>query len=201
MARKTAAEAEQSRQQIMRSARAIFVEKGYGAASMEEIRGRSGMSKGSIYYHFKSKQQLFLAILEQNIQDWLDKWKQIAQPDQSLTDKLHALAVHWVLDFDNPLISAGDEFVASHSDEPEVIKKMIALTQLHHPIIRDILEQGIAAGELRQEDPDMLTYLLFGTLGGLGMAHYDQLPRAKVLALYRMAIEVFLHGVQARQPV
>jgi AcrR family transcriptional regulator len=52
---KARAEAENTKKLIAEKAREVFSQKGYFLASMEMIRVHSGMSKGSIYYHFKSK--------------------------------------------------------------------------------------------------------------------------------------------------
>jgi AcrR family transcriptional regulator len=43
---------------------AVFADRGYGAASVEEIARRAGVSVGSVYAHFTSKENLFLALLE-----------------------------------------------------------------------------------------------------------------------------------------
>lgn len=43
---------------------AVFADRGYGAASVEEIARRAGVSVGSVYAHFTSKEKLFLALLE-----------------------------------------------------------------------------------------------------------------------------------------
>jgi len=56
VARKTAEETERTRRQILQGARDLFIRRGYNATSMEDIRKHTGVSKGSIYYHFKSKQ-------------------------------------------------------------------------------------------------------------------------------------------------
>lgn len=43
---------------------AVFADRGYGAASVEEIARRAGVSVGSVYAHFTSKEKLFLALME-----------------------------------------------------------------------------------------------------------------------------------------
>lgn len=51
------------RAQLLRSARAVFVEKGYLAARMSDIAARAGLSKGAVYFYYKSKHDLFLALV------------------------------------------------------------------------------------------------------------------------------------------
>jgi TetR/AcrR family transcriptional repressor of mexJK operon len=50
-------------EQIFAAAQAIFLESGYGAASMDAVAARAGVSKATIYVHFKNKQALFEAIV------------------------------------------------------------------------------------------------------------------------------------------
>lgn len=55
---------ERTKKLIAEKAKVIFEKKGYAGTSMEDIRAFSEISKGSIYYHFKSKEELFLYTVE-----------------------------------------------------------------------------------------------------------------------------------------
>ena len=50
--------------QILDAALLVFTEKGFVSARIDDIAQRAGMSKGGIYAHFKSKESIFLALLE-----------------------------------------------------------------------------------------------------------------------------------------
>src|SRR3954466_12165830 len=52
------------RRQIMEGARAVFLAQGFDAASMGEIARKAGVSKGTLYVYFDSKERLFEAIVE-----------------------------------------------------------------------------------------------------------------------------------------
>ena len=54
---------DEKRQEIVAVAREVFREKGYAAASMAEISGRLGGSKGTLYSYFTSKEELFVAVM------------------------------------------------------------------------------------------------------------------------------------------
>ena len=53
------------RRQLLRAAREIFVAQGYHAASMDDIAERAGVSKPVLYQHFPSKQELYVALLDE----------------------------------------------------------------------------------------------------------------------------------------
>lgn len=62
----------QRRAQLLDAARDVFVERGYHAAAMDEIAIRAGVSKPVLYQHFPSKLELYLALLDQSIDEFVD---------------------------------------------------------------------------------------------------------------------------------
>ncbi|MBN1847051.1 MAG: TetR/AcrR family transcriptional regulator [Deltaproteobacteria bacterium] len=62
---------------IFHAATRLFADKGYKETSMSEVAKLTGVAQGTIFYHFKSKEDLFLAILEEfksNVNDEFEKW-------------------------------------------------------------------------------------------------------------------------------
>jgi len=64
MVRKTKEEAEQTRKDIIESARAVFHECGVSRSTLEKIAKEAGVTRGAIYWHFKDKAELFFAMRE-----------------------------------------------------------------------------------------------------------------------------------------
>ena len=58
---------EQTLEKIVETAAQLFVEKGYEQTSIQDILDVSGLSKGGLYHHFKSKEQIFGAVMEKRI--------------------------------------------------------------------------------------------------------------------------------------
>ena len=55
---------EETRSKIMESSIKLFSNRGFNAASVDDICAEAGVSKGAFYHHFESKQALFLALLD-----------------------------------------------------------------------------------------------------------------------------------------
>ena len=58
---------EQSTEQVLASALTLFVTRGYGATSIDDIAGDAGLTKGAVYFYFKGKAALLLELLDQSI--------------------------------------------------------------------------------------------------------------------------------------
>jgi AcrR family transcriptional regulator len=88
------AEGRDARQQLLEAAMAVFAERGYREASVDEIAHRAGYSKGAFYWHFPSKDDLFYALLEDRV---LEPWEEsirlleAAPPDQDMAPEASRL--------------------------------------------------------------------------------------------------------------
>lgn len=79
-------------EKIIKVALDIFLEQGYHKTSMADIANETGLLKGSLYHHFKSKQDLMKAIIK-SVHDWYKREIFSIQNDESLTsdEKVKAL--------------------------------------------------------------------------------------------------------------
>src|SRR3954471_4861153 len=61
------------RLQLLRAARDVFVAQGFPAAAMDDIADRAGVSKPVLYQHFPGKRELYLALLEQHVDELTER--------------------------------------------------------------------------------------------------------------------------------
>ncbi|MBD3898200.1 TetR family transcriptional regulator [Halomonas sp. ML-15] len=78
MARRTKAEAEATREALLDAAEDVFFEHGVARTSLEQIARHAGMTRGALYWHFKNKADLFMALIER-----------VRMPFEELVDTLH----------------------------------------------------------------------------------------------------------------
>ncbi|MCE5169668.1 TetR/AcrR family transcriptional regulator [Paenibacillus profundus] len=198
MARRTAEEAEQTKKSIGAAAKQLFIQQGYQATSMDQICQQSGVSKGSIYYHFKNKEALFIYLHEMDMEQWNEKWYETVEPAMSATDKLILLAEHYAKDFNSPLMKASEEFMLSRGSDTNIIDVMLEISRRPFPIISELLEEGMAKREFARANTEDLTLILYSMLGGLGITFMEGRPEEEICELYDKAIRIFLQGISVQ---
>lgn len=188
-------QSEQTRKRIGDAARHLFVQKGYKATSIEDITAATGSSKGNIYYHFKSKEGLFLYLMDEWDREWIAKWQEKEHRYVTATEKMYGFAEQMVSeDLNHPLTKAADEFFVGNDKTCEVEDRLAEMVAGHLAFNRTLIQEGIDSGEFRNGDAAGLALVLEALVVGLSqMSRRSSLQQA--LATYRLAIEVFLHGI------
>ncbi len=84
-----------TREQIIEAADQLFYQQGFAHTSFSDIAGVVGISRGNFYYHFKSKDEILDAVINerlQNTQDMLDMWEEAAStPAARIRSYIHIL--------------------------------------------------------------------------------------------------------------
>ncbi|MEY9872683.1 AcrR family transcriptional regulator [Streptacidiphilus sp. MAP12-33] len=83
--------AEESRNKLLAAAAEVFDERGFALATLAEIHTRAGLTKGALYFHFSSKEELAEAVIGQEA-DWYAEAPQGAPPLQTVIDLTHGFA-------------------------------------------------------------------------------------------------------------
>ncbi|WP_019534308.1 TetR/AcrR family transcriptional regulator [Paenibacillus ginsengihumi] len=197
---KKQAQSEQTKGKIAAAARALFAQKGYKATSIEEIVEATECSKGNIYYHFKSKESLFLYLLDEWDLEWEQKWKEQEARYQSSTEKLHAIADLLVLDdFNHPLTKAADEFFNQEKSN-EVERRITEMMARHLRFNQRLIQEGIDRGEFASDYPvEHLAVIMESLLFGLNQLSRRTYRMDEAIALYRTAVDVMLNGIAQRE--
>lgn len=179
---------------IASEAARLFAKKGYGSTSMEDIMAASNASKGSIYYHFKNKEDLFLFILEQQGIQWKATWIAKEKQFHTATEKLIGITKHYLEDFKNPLFSASQEFTISSGDFEKVIN---IIRNQYYDVYQKIFQEGIDSKEFFPQNTETYMYTFLGMHIGLDTAYYDDISFEGLQNLYMTATNIFIKGIQS----
>jgi AcrR family transcriptional regulator len=165
--------AEARRQAILDAAMALFDRQGYSATTMEEVAVGAGISKGSIYNYFQSKQDLFTQLFTETIAtDQVDAEAMFAQP-VSATHRMESLLDFWFSRLESHL-RVGRltlEFWATAAREERSGRLAELLQGTYNrwlDRVAPVMAQGAAAGEFNSDlDPRAGATWLIGLLNGL----------------------------------
>lgn len=188
-------QSEQTKRKLADASKALFVQKGYKATSIEDIVAATGSSKGNIYYHFKSKEGLFLYLIDEWEREWEASWTAKAHLYRTSTEKIYGLAEQLIMDdINHPLTKAADEFFTGAQKENDVEERIAVLFERHIQFNKQLIQEGIDRGEFHEQNVDHLALILESTIIGLSQMS-RKLEPDEALALYRQAASVFLHGI------
>jgi AcrR family transcriptional regulator len=140
------------RAQILEAALQCFAEKGYHAATMDDLVRASGLSKGSLYWHFASKEDVFLALFDGFEEVVFQAWDAVLSGSGSTLGQLRRLAAvtSEIFSSQGPLLAAWLEFFA----HPKARARLGQTYARSRERLGVIFRAGIARGELRDLDPE-----------------------------------------------
>jgi AcrR family transcriptional regulator len=75
---------ERTRSELLGAAARVFARRGYHAASVEEVAAEAGYTTGAVYSNFKSKEELFLALQEQELERRIEDYRAVGEAEASL---------------------------------------------------------------------------------------------------------------------
>lgn len=182
---------------ILNSAMSLFSKRGYHETTMDQISEEAGVSKGTLYYYFDSKRELFLELFK----SWFDQfdrlWKK-AMDSGSPEEKLRKLAgfTMKMSEESNELAYLMFEFWVSASRGEEIEEILSNLLQRYRQDTAEIIEEGIQTGTFRPVDPWVTACGLVAAYDGLWF-HWIIDPDAFSLAeSSKELIDNYLQGLK-----
>ncbi len=152
---KTARRKEARPGELIAAALDLFVEKGYAATRVEEVARRAGVSKGTLFLYFASKEDLFKAVVRENISGRFPQWSsQLDNYPGSTAELLHfAMKTWWAHVGDTKASGIPKLIMSEASNFPELaVFYQQEVIEPGNLLIRRILQRGIQRGEFRPMD-------------------------------------------------
>ena len=141
--------------ELLQAALELFVEKGYAATRAEEVATRAGVSKGTLFLYFSSKEDLFKAVIQSNLSRHFMAWNQEFDGfEGSSADMLAYGLTSWWTQIGSTLAGGITKLVMSEARNfPEIAafyEREVVKPGQH--LIERILQRGIDQGEFRAMD-------------------------------------------------
>ena len=142
-------------QQILTAALTVAVEKGYSDSRIDDIVQNSKLSKGAIYWYYKSKKDVYLALVDHWFKQYSSEVLSQIEKKQSASNKLINLFQYFITQFDtNPTVfKILTEFWSLSKRDKDFNYKFQTLYQAFLEYIITIIEEGIAYKEFKNVNP------------------------------------------------
>lgn len=188
--------------EVLEAALDVFFEKGFAAARLEDIAARAGVSKGTIYLYFESKDDVFEALVRSIPMPNVEQLRALAADKTIPADKMLRRALTFMggilrddrmIKFPRLIIGEGGRFPKlAESYKREVISRGVA-------IIGAIIERGIEEGRFHNVDPQHAAFgaispLLFTAIWRTTFERFDSAP-LDAQAFVTQHIDTFLRGI------
>jgi AcrR family transcriptional regulator len=160
---------EATRAYLLRTAARVFAERGYVAATQTELIAAAGLTKGAFYFHFSSKADLALAVLQDQKSRWLTQISEAISAEPTAAGQLRALLpamLHLVAQ--DPSAWSVTRLSQELAADPQLGPQVGQATREWVAFIADIIRRGQAEGSLRAGlDPEAVATVLIAAFDGL----------------------------------
>ncbi len=193
--------------ELLDAALDLFVEKGFAATRSEEVAARAGVSKGTLFLYFPSKEELFKAVVRENISGRFNEWNQEFEAyEGSSADMVrYCMKVWW----DRLGATRASGITKLMLSESRNFPELAAFYQQEvikpgQDLVRRILQRGVDRGEFRVPDMDYAIFsisapmifliMMKHSLGACMPQHYPLDPARYIAS----QVDTLLHGLLMR---
>jgi AcrR family transcriptional regulator len=191
---------EERKGQIMNAAEDVFAQKGFSNARMDDIAEETGLSKGTLYLYYKSKDDLIIAILDRIFQREFKAFENLDFTSMSATDAIWTFTEKTSKDVKMMmrLLPITYEFMGLAFRNKFVQKTFKAYLHHYLDLLMPIIQHGIDTGEFRSADAKEIAIAMGAVIEGtLLLWVYDNSlidPEQHI----RSGMKLLLEGVQTK---
>ena len=198
--------AEERPREICAAALAVFAEKGFAAARLDEIARRAGVSKGTLYLYFADKEALFRAVVRDTVSPNIDAVRaSLEATDLPFAEIVRAFLPHFAeLTSRLPIGAVAKMVIGESRNFPELAKVWhdVVLAKAIGTLA-GLIERAQQRGEVRSGDPRLQAFSLMGAMM-MGVIWHETLEPVggaplDVEALARQHVETILAGLLVEQ--
>src|ERR1041385_700738 len=153
--------------EIVSAALDLFVEKGFAATKMEQIGARAGVTKGTVYLYFRSKEDLFRAVLEESIVPTVEAGEQMIDAHRGSASELFRTLVRtwWSVIGRHPTSGIPKLIMSEAANFPALAEIFFEkVIQRGRNLFATTIQLGIDRGEFRQVNVDNAVRLALAPL-------------------------------------
>lgn len=192
--------------ELLDAALTLFVEKGFAATRVEEVAAAAGVSKGTLFLYFPSKEELFKAVVRETIAGRFGEWnEELDAFEGSSAELLRYCMQSW---WERIGMTAASGITKLVMSEAGMFPEIAAFYQQEvigpgHDLLRRILQRGMDRGEFRPMELEYAVYSLIAPMIFLLMWKHSMAPccpasqRIEPVAFIDSQVSLLLNGMLA----
>ena len=186
-----------TKRKIFETSMKLFAEKGYDATSIEEITATVGVAKGTLYYHFSSKEEIFNFLIEEGIKLLQNSVDIKTAKLENYVDKIKAVVLIQI-----KIVNKYEDFITILLGQfygKEARNKMCQ-KHIYEYIekIERIVEQGIKAGQIKQGNPKVIASEIYALIPSTLIYKMKNQEEIEVIKLYKEFESTVIEGIRKK---
>lgn len=157
---RTVKTADERKKDIIKTAEKLFIEDGFNNVTTSAIAKKTGVAKGTLFYHFETKDNLADAVIKCQLAPLKETYKQVN--DKKNWSALQKMAWFFLSELDDSLQHVSSFNYLKNDDNAILRQKLrVQMTTDFVPFIENWLTQGIEEGTFQAKDPHLMAEFIF----------------------------------------
>jgi AcrR family transcriptional regulator len=193
--------------ELLAAALELFVERGYAATRLDDVARQAGVSKGTVYLYFPSKEELFKAVVREGLVPLLERGeKMVAEHQGSIAELIRNLVQGWWEGVGlTPYAGLPKLMISECRNFPELGKFYVEEVMARgHKLVRKAVQRGLDSREFRDLNPEYAARLIFAPLVLMVVWRYSfdfcSTSKLEPDAYIEQHLDILLQGLLAPAP-
>lgn len=165
-----------TRQKLLEVARELFAHKGLEATTMNDIAAASGRGRRTLYTYFRNKEEIYYAVIEEELERLSEKMDEVASMDVEPEEKIFTL-IYTHLSIIRDTVARNGTLRAEFFRNIWMVEKVRKTFDVEeHRILQKVLQEGVDKGRFRIENVGLMADIVYYSVKGLEVPYiYDRL--------------------------
>ena len=186
-----------TKRKIFETSMKLFAEKGYDATSIEEITATVGVAKGTLYYHFSSKEEIYNFLVEEGIKLLQNSIDIKTSKLSNYIDKIKAIVlieIKIVLKYEDIITILLSQFYGKEARNQKCQKHIYEYISK----IEEIVKEGIEQRQIKQGDPKAIASEIYGLICSSLVYKLRNQENFDVMKLYKEFENTVIEGLKVK---
>jgi len=173
-----------TKRKIFEIAMKLFSEKGYEATSIEEITATVGVAKGTLYYHFSSKEEIFNFLVEEGMKLLKNSIEIKTSKCNTTKEKLKAIMliqIKGIVKYESVLSIIFSQIYGNETRNQLCQEKV----EEYVDVVKNVIDDGIKKNEIKKCNSKFLAYTIFSLTSSLMMYKKQTKKDYSIAELYK----------------